>query len=78
MSRTPYAPESTYADRRRWRKYALVALKTYTANPGIEDDPETALIDLIADLFHLAAFKGFEPREIARQALAHFDAEAGR
>ena len=58
---------------------AQAALDTYIAHPGLEEyetaEPETAFIDLIADLLHLADSLGVSGEYIADKARDYYDDE---
>ena len=52
---------------------ALINYPCYNKNKGELDNH---IIDLIADLFHLAEAKGFDPDSIYRKAWDHYEYES--
>ncbi len=61
----------TNADRSEHAFRATLAYKTYS---GAEEDTESNIIDLMADLLHLAADYG-DPEQMQRTAWHHYMAE---
>lgn len=61
----------------------LIALSAYTTKMFDDGNPETlhrdnleaAIADLIADLMHLAASRGFDAEVVAARAHLHYEAE---
>jgi len=54
---------------------ARQALDQYCQCKGESLDTETAIIDLLADLLHLAWTEGLDARNLGKTALMHFVAE---
>lgn len=62
------------------KTYALFALQAYQKAkaedfPEYPGDLESAATDLIADLLHFGADKGFDTERMQRVSAMHFDAE---
>jgi hypothetical protein len=64
------------ATRAIWAQAAIgkydKALKRATYSADLEDD----IVDLLADLFHLAETKGFDPDSIYRKSWDHYEYES--
>lgn len=63
------------SDRIAWATIALRAYADAKAPPGGNDLEHCDLIDLIADLLHLAADSLLDPADCLRIAQMHYDAE---
>lgn len=55
---------------------ALHALQAYAEEKKCDDDTRTMIIDLIADLMHLAEQTGHDHESILRMAAGHYVIEA--
>jgi hypothetical protein len=84
MTATTTSPAPDEQERPRsevWADMAQAAAETYAAlaEPGStftrDEDAETTLTDLIADLFHLAHRCGLDPAYLTDRARDHFDEE---
>lgn len=53
----------------------LVAFNAYRELPGVDEEPETALRDVMADLLHYAEMEGQDPFELLRLAEMHYNSE---
>lgn len=69
-----YAPGNAYAACRARGIAARTYVELYDAEHGT-GDTETALVDLLADLQHLAAVAGIDWPTVVERAAAHVDAE---
>lgn len=68
------------ADTTTTRAAATAALATYEQQPGFQNygaDREEAILDLIADLAHLADGLGLSGRRVLDSASDHYEAEQG-
>lgn len=71
-----YAPSADNGVRARWAARALVAFAEHLADGTLTgEEPETALVDLLADLLHLADALGQEPADLLELAVAHYGEE---
>lgn len=68
--------DGTAADNRRHAAQGARALQEYARRTGLEqDEPRTALIDLLADLHHLADALGLDYLELEDAADKRYDNE---
>lgn len=58
------------AERAGWADHAIE--KAYRQKGLCGDDYETAITDILADLFHLAARQGLEPEKLRDRAWDHY------
>jgi len=67
-----YEPDNQ--ERADWAKRALI---TFAADTGLdmEEEPETAISDLLADLMHLARQMGLDWDQAMETATMNYDAE---
>ena len=56
--------------------HAENALATYLESKGEERDGDASIVDLVADLLHMAVSNGYDPEAIVRMATSHVDAES--
>lgn len=56
-------------------EYAQNALGTYLDMKGENRDGDASIVDLVADLLHMAKSEGHDPEAIIRMATTHVEAE---
>lgn len=57
--------------------FTTEALDIYEQTCVMNEEPDVAISDLIADLLHLVHSSGYSPKEVLEKALTNFIAEAG-
>jgi hypothetical protein len=55
--------------------HAENALAMYLESKGEERDGDASIVDLVADLLHLAKSEDHDPEAIVRMAITHVEAE---
>lgn len=60
-------------ERVSWAEKALAA---HPSGDEYGSDPESSIVDLLADLFHLAEATGFDPDTLYRKAWEHYEYES--
>ena len=57
------------------KKAAIIAKQALLERVKLNKDPETAIVDLVADLRHLCDVLGIEWHDVRLQAASHYEAE---
>lgn len=65
------------ADNETRAAHASIARDAYLAAKREHDDRDGTLIDMIADVLHLARSEGYDTARVVRSAQANYSAEAG-